>query len=348
MLHTAFVGKITNAAELNSGLREACNKKCTSTQSTDICFVSKKIADQQYSKKIGSCGDIKNVEIVTDAKQIVSALRKIVDGCGRVSKIVFAAHGDQVGMSLGGRFMAGDNESWNRLDSDLSCSTTNDAIIDMRTCNIGKGCDGQRQMYEISKAFFGEKRGTVLAPATYLAADNFGMGRGFSINGKYRTLSYLGSDREPIFGYEGLLLSTPDAHAVCMEEVESLKARLKHLQRLLKKNSCDSVLSSSQIVIHDLETLMRDPTAKMSPKNISITKMKKDLDENASVELSRCIKARYRKKLSDSPLQADIEYLRALEADDWKSGNAILDYENEMLNFGNGKSKTPRGQPVTK
>jgi hypothetical protein len=291
--------------EKKSVLGVACAKECPTYKNVDVCFIDKEFVGGIKVSNSGSCQGVSDIRIVRQPSDIVTALANIATACLRVSKMIFVGHGNPVAVVMGTKIWS---NQWIKLDPHLSCPFAKDAHIDIRSCNIGKGCDGQKQMYNIARAFLGDKQGTIIAPTQVATTDPFEILKARSINGKYRTLKYLGPKEEPIFGYEGIVLSAPTAHQVCIEDIAELKELVQRTEKIMKKKNCSKDLSYYRTGIHDLESIFSNPNIKMSPSPDTFSMYKEYILD----VLGMCIKDNYRKKLVHSNRAEDQPVLQHL------------------------------------
>lgn len=307
-----------STASLN--LKKECAQKCKIYSSVSVCFVGKSIEPYTLGNSIGSCGGAEIVSIVSSPENIVDELTKVASACKKVSRMVLYGHSDSSNIDMGSILNSSD---WKNLSPHFSCVFANNAEIDVRGCNIGNGCDGQRQMYNIARAFLGDKSGSILAPTSYARGDlSTALVKVRSQNGKDRTMKYRGLREEPIFGYEGLLLSTPTANQVCIDELKSLQDRLKQFDRILNRKKCSrktaevEALENYRTLFFDSESVLRGKSVKMLPEGQSISRYSLAIEKAAIKAISTCLKDNYRHKLSTSTNAEDQKYLKELDQTD--------------------------------
>ncbi len=322
---------VAMAAGKSSAMAEACAKKCPSYQNTEVCFIGKsteigigRILNPVTHKLLqpGSCQGIADQRIINDPSEIPQELAKILNSCKRVSRMVLFAHSSSNLMNMG---TIGKNiliVDWKNLDPQMSCAFADHANIDLRGCNIGKGCDGQKQMYEIAKAFLGDKPGRLSAPTELAASDRINFAKARSVNGKDRTLIYSGKRSDVVFGYEGLLLSTPEAHQVCVDDLKAIKARFEQLEAVMIRKKCSVDLGAWRRALNDLETYFSNSKFTMLPGDGYLHLLETGLEKVFAQAIQICRVNDFRESIMKSDRPEDKEYLRLLETPEPKEAPA--------------------------
>ncbi len=305
-------------------LLSACNKKCSSYKSVEVCFISKDIIQSiNYSKSPGACQGAEIIKYIDDSQEITTGLTEIANDCKKVTKLILHGHGDKDSIKMGSHVSAYD---WPNIALNFSCVLSDNVDIDLRSCNVGNGCDGQIQMYRIAKSFLVDKIGTITAPTNFAVTDKLAITKVRSINGKDRTLKYDGKTGSVIWGYDGLLLTGwKTATNTCLDEVKELINRVKFFEKKLKQYACS--MSENMDSVFELRNAALEFESKIKnnspPNNIlnflptkesTVDSYKFRLEKIGINAISACLKDNYRKKLSKSSRSEDQEYLKQLDS----------------------------------
>ncbi len=322
-------------SQKSKDLANACSKKCDSYENTKVCLISEELKKENiYGKNPASCDGADTIRYIESPSEIVAALTEVAKNCKRISKLIFHGHGNNLEIAMN---TSVDKNSWSSLSKNLSCVLQDNVEIDFRSCNIGNGCDGQMQMYQIAKAFLSDKKGTVRAPTSLAVADKFGLAKATSINGKDRLLEYDGKKQTIKWGYDGLLITGwKTATNVCLDELAQISNRIKFFEKKLKMHRCSANEFTDRVYgIRDaISEFQNDVKKKPPPNNVVNFLPSSDstlyayqywLEKHGIKAISNCLKDNYWKKIKNSLRHEDQDYLKALEESDdsQKSTDAI-------------------------
>lgn len=257
---------------------DAC-KVCDKYENINVCIVSTMWGIQNLGRALGTpgaCGRESQIHIVPDRESIHTILSKAAESCQKISRLTFFGHGSDYKMTLGGVI---ETHEWKQF-SKYSCVVSENAFIDTRGCNVGKGCEGAIQMYRIGNAFFGEKKGRILSPTNYIAA----IGRPEALFGKDRTMEY--SKSNLIYGVEGAVGDVnSEIRYQCISELDEISRDLAELMSTFGNESCKNKLPKEHLCmgigcVQNLDSqILKVNNLRAAAKNLNSTDLVKYLSD---------------------------------------------------------------------
>jgi hypothetical protein len=219
-------------------------RTCDHYQAVDICLVSTHMGAMTPLAKLSqpeACGQNAKVFQINDFRDVEKVFYNISNSCQRIKNLNFFGHGSNFQL----RNMI-TSFQWLSLKR-YSCVMMDNAHVDTRACNIGRGCDGALQMYRIAQSLFAEKSGKITSPTFYTFALYGRPESLFSIPD--RILKYEPNlNKKLIFSSASSETTSLESEIVreCKTEIHALKVSVDDKQKFERTASCAEKMNSTQ------------------------------------------------------------------------------------------------------